>query len=176
MLGQDRLEMGDLAGARAAFDRADRIAAELDAPFLRVFASVSQAGLAALAGELDDAERLVADASALAQRIGIAAPGGPARAVLIERGLWERAVADLDALAEPARGMPVNDAALAMFHARLGNVDEARSQPADTSPRATSPTCRATSIGRPGWSCSPTPPPGCAMLMPRRASAISSSR
>ncbi len=126
LLGQNHLEMGDLAGARTAFDRADRIASELDAPFLRVFASVSQAGLAALAGELDEAERLVADASALAQRMGIAAPGGPGRAVLIERGLWERAVADLSTLPEPAR-MPGNNTALAMFHARLGNVDEARS-------------------------------------------------
>ena len=37
MLGQDRLESGDLSGASAAFDRSDRIAGELDAPFLRMF-------------------------------------------------------------------------------------------------------------------------------------------
>ena len=59
--------MADLAGARAAYDRADRIADELDMPFLRIFAAVSRAALVALEGRLDDAERLVADALAMAR-------------------------------------------------------------------------------------------------------------
>ena len=96
MLGQDLLESGDLAGARAAFDRADRIADELDTPFLRIFAPASRATLAALAGRLDDAERLVADCSrARAPRSAPTRPFfvGAGRTVLIERGLWERGVA-----------------------------------------------------------------------------------
>ena len=126
MLGQDHLERGHVAAARAAYDRADRIAAELDAPFLRVFGGVSQAAVAALEGRLDDAERLVADAAALARRIGMGAPSRAGQAVLIERGLWERAATELEPLVEGAHALPINRAALAMFHARLGNLDEAR--------------------------------------------------
>ena len=42
MLGQDRLELATCR-VRAAFDRADRIADELDTPFLRIFGPASRA-------------------------------------------------------------------------------------------------------------------------------------
>lgn len=128
MLGQDRLESGDLSGARAALDRSDRIADELDTPFLRIFAPAAGATLAALAGRLDDAERLGADCSALASRIGANPPlfVGAGLTVLIERGLWERGIATLKALVERTGGIAMHGTALAMFQARLGHVDEGR--------------------------------------------------
>jgi tetratricopeptide (TPR) repeat protein len=128
MLGQDLLESGDLAGARAAFGRADRIADELDAPALRIFAAASGATLAALAGRLDDAERLAADCTALARRIGGNGPFfvGAGLAVSIERGLWEDGVGTVKALSERMGWIAAFRTILAMFHARLGHVDEAR--------------------------------------------------
>ena len=128
MLGQDRLEAGDLSGARAAFVRSDQIADELDTPFLRVFGPAAAATLAALAGRLDDAERLGADSCALARRIGANPPAfiGAGLTVLIERGLWERGVATLKALVERTGGFAMHRAALAMLHARLGHVDVGR--------------------------------------------------
>lgn len=128
MLGQDRLESGDLSGARDVFDRSDRIADELDIPFLRVYAPAAEATLAALAGRLDDAERLSAECSALARRIGANPPAfvGAGLIGLIERGKWERGVATLKALVERTGGFAMYRAALAMFGARLGHVDLGR--------------------------------------------------
>ena len=128
MLGQDHLESGDLSGAAAAFDRADRIAGELDIPFLRMFDPAGGATLAALAGRLDEAERLGADCCALARRVGAHPPFfvGAGVTVLIERGQWEDGVASLKALAERAGWIPAFRAAVAMFHARLGEEDEGR--------------------------------------------------
>ena len=128
MLGQDHLESGDLSGASAAFDRADRIADALDIPFLRIFGPAGGATLAALAGRLDDAERLGADCCALARRVGAKPPFfvGAGVTVLIERGQWEDGVASLKALAERAGWIPAFRAAVTMFHARLGEEAEGR--------------------------------------------------
>ena len=128
MLGQDRLESGDLSGASAAFDRSDRLAGELDIPFLRMFDPAGGATLAALAGRLDEAERLGADCRALARRVGAHPPFfvGAGVTVLIERGQWEDGAASLKALAERAGWIPAFRAAVTMFHARLGEEDDGR--------------------------------------------------
>jgi DNA-binding SARP family transcriptional activator/tetratricopeptide (TPR) repeat protein len=128
MLGQDLLESGDLAGARDALDRCDRVAEELGTPFLSVFTPAAAATLAALAGRIDDAERLGHDCSALARRIGANPPAfvGAGLTGLIERGLWERGVATLKPLVERTGGFPMHRAALAMLQARLGEVDVGR--------------------------------------------------
>ncbi len=130
MLGQDLLESGDLAGARHALDRCDRVAEELGTPFLSVFTPAAAATLAALAGRIDDAERLGDDCSALARRIGANPPAfvGAGLTGLIERGLWERGVATLKPLVERTGGFPMHRAALAMLQARLGEVDVGRRQ------------------------------------------------
>ena len=128
MLGQDRLESGDLAGARDALDLCDRVAEELGTPFLSVFTPAAAATLAALAGRIDDAERLGDDCCALARRIGANPPAfvGAGLTGLIERGLWERGVATLKPLVERTSGFPMHRAALAMLQARLGEVDVGR--------------------------------------------------
>ncbi len=128
MLGQDLLESGDLAGARDALDRCDRVAEELGTPFLSVFTPAAAATLAALAGRIDDADRLGDDCSALARRIGANPPAfvGAGLTGLIERGLWERGVATLKPLVERTGRFPMHRAALAMLQARLGEVDVGR--------------------------------------------------
>lgn len=129
MLGQDRLELADLDGARVALRRAYRIADELDVAYLRVFGPANMAALAALEGRLDDAERLVGECVALARRIGIDAGaffGGAGGAVMLEHGAWEQAVELTTPIVERTEGMTAYRASLAMLHARLGQEAQAR--------------------------------------------------
>ena len=129
MLAHDRLELGEVANARAAFDRVDRIADQLDAPYMRVFGPANRAPLAVLAGSLDEAERLISDFLPLARRIGFEPAiyfGGTKATVMVERGLWERGIAALERTVEDPTALSVVRARLAMLHARVGNVDEAR--------------------------------------------------
>jgi DNA-binding SARP family transcriptional activator len=128
MLAHDRLELGEVASARAAFDRVDRIADQLDTAYMRVYLPANRAPLAVLAGRLDEAERLVCDFLPLARRIGEPAIyfGGTKATVMVERGLWERGIAALERTVDGPTALPVLRARLAMLQARVGNVDEAR--------------------------------------------------
>lgn len=129
MLGYDHLELGDLPGARAALHRGDRIADELDIPYLRIFGSAQMGALATLRGELGEAEGLIGEGAAFAHRIGIDAGawfGGAGGAIMIERGWWERALELSTRIVERTRNIPAYRASLAMFHARLGHEAEAR--------------------------------------------------
>ncbi len=129
MLAHDRLELAEVARARAAFDRVDRIADQLDAAYLRVYGPANRAPLAVLAGSLDEAERLVSDFLPLARRIGFEPAiyfGGTKATVMVERGLWERGIAALERTVDGPTALSVSRARLAMLQARVGNVDEAR--------------------------------------------------
>ena len=129
MLAHDRLELGEVASARTAFDRVDRIADQLDAAYMRVYGPANRAPLAVLAGRLDEAERLVSDFLPLARRIGFEPAiyfGGTKATVMVERGLWERGIAALERTVDGPTALSVLRARLAMLQARVGNADEAR--------------------------------------------------
>ena len=129
MVAHDRLELGEVASARTAFDRVDRIADQLDAAYMRVYGPANRAPLAVLAGRLDEAERLVSDFLPLARRIGFEPAiylGGTKATVMVERGLWERGIAALERTVDGPTALSVLRARLAMLQARVGNADEAR--------------------------------------------------
>jgi hypothetical protein len=129
MQAHDRLELGEVASARAAFDRVDRIADQLDAAYMRVYGAANRAPLEVLAGRLDEAERLISDFLPLARRIGFEPAiyfGGTKATVMVERGLWERGIATLERAIGGPTALSVLRARLAMLQARVGNVDQAR--------------------------------------------------
>ncbi|MGH9042058.1 MAG: ATP-binding protein [Acidimicrobiia bacterium] len=131
---EDLIEQGDVSGARAALDAAERVANELRHPVFRWHVAFRQAAHVLLAGRLEDAETLAGTARIMGQEGGVAASGVEGvfgcQLYLIgsEQGRFDAAEAALAQLVETQPGLTSWRALLARTLVEQGRPADARDQ------------------------------------------------